>query len=394
MPARRPARSDTSRRKFLGAASTAAAGAAIAGFPSIAVAQSPAVLRFQSAWSARDVFHEYALDYARTVREMSGGRVRIEMLSAGAVAKPSDLLDAVHKGALDGCHAAPGLWAHKDLAFSLFGSGPALGLDANQMLSWLEYGGGRALYDELLGRMLNLDVAGFPYGPLPAQPLGWFARQLTSASQLKGLRVLARGTAGELMRELGAVVQDLPDHEIAEAARARKLDGVVPSHAGAARELGLPDVFPVCVLTSLHQPAPVLEVLYSRKRLDALPADLRSIVHRAARAASADVSWKATQRAAAEHAELRARYGARLVPAPADVLRAQLKAWDALARRASRDNPYYDRVFHSQQAWARRVLPWTLDTRVDSRIAQEYWSARPGPDREPLEPLPLPRKAG
>ncbi len=104
-----------SRRRLLGA--TAAAGA-LAGFPRIAVAESAITWRWQGAWSARDIFHEYALDYARKVREMSGGRLRIEVLPADAVVKPFDLLAAVNKGVLDGSHAVPAYWYCTNPAFS------------------------------------------------------------------------------------------------------------------------------------------------------------------------------------------------------------------------------------------------------------------------------------
>lgn len=368
-----------SRRGFL----IASAGAAAA-FPAIATAQSPAVLRFQGAWSAKDLFHEYALDYARKVNEMSGGRIRIEVLSAGAVVKPPELLDAVAKGLLDGCHAVPGSWARKDAAFSLFGSGPALGMDANLLLAWMEYGGGKALYDELHTRVLNLNVKGFLYGPMPTQPLGWFRQPLASSAQLKGLRFLARGIPGQLLREMGAVVQDLPDEEIVAAARAGRLDAVAFNNVTSDRALGLPEVFPVCMLRSYHQPAQVFEVLFNRKRFDALPADLQAIVRHAAQAASADMSWKAADRNATDYSELRGKRGIRFLKTPPEILRAQLKAWNALVERESRDSPYFERVLKSQQAWARRAVSWSLDTEVDPQIAHDHWfapsamGARPG----------------
>src|SRR5688572_473098 len=140
-------RSRRARRRFLLGA--AASGAAAVSFPMVARAQAPIALRFQGAWSAKNIFHEFALDYAKKVTDMSGGRLRIEVLPAGAVVKPFDLIDAVHKGVLDGCHAVPAYWAGKNTAFSLFGTGPALGMDANLMLSWMEHGGGKALYDEI-----------------------------------------------------------------------------------------------------------------------------------------------------------------------------------------------------------------------------------------------------
>jgi len=371
---RLPERPVASRRRFLAAAGT---GAATAGFPMIGLAQSPVSFRFQGAWSARDIFHEYALDYARKVIDMSGGRIRIEVLAAGAVVKPRELLDAVEKGVLDGCHAVPGSWSGKDSAFSLFGSGPALGMDANLILSWMEYGGGKTLYDELYARVLHLNVTGFLYGPMPTQPLGWFREPLVSAAQLKGLRVHARGLPAQLFRQMGAVVQDLPDDEIVPAARGGRLDAVAFNNASSDRQLGLPEVFPVCMLRSHHQPAQVFEVLFNKKRFDSLPADLRGIVRHAAQAASADLSWKAAHRYSTDYAELRNQPGTRFLKTPPELLRAQLNAWNALVARGSLDNPFFERVFKSQQAWARRTVGWALDTVVDPRIAYDHWFARP-----------------
>lgn len=367
-----PRSSRAARRRFL----TAAAGAA-ASFPMVAAAQSPVVLRLQGAWSAKDIYHEYALDYARRFNEMSGGRARIEVLSAGAVVKPQELLDAVDKGVLDGCHAVPALWARKDTAFSLFGAGPALGLDANLLLSWMEYGGGRQLYEEVHARVLYRNVVGLLYGPMPARPLGWFRKPVVSAAHLKGLRVRESGEPGELARRLGAAVQEVPDVEVARAARAGQLDGAASSNPVADRDLGLPELFPVCMTQGYQQPAPVFEVLFNRKRHEALPAELRAVARYAAQAASADLSWKAADRYSAEHADLRARGSTRFVKTPEDVLRAQLKAWRTIAEHRSRDNPHYDRILKSQQAWARRVVGWTLETRPDPRLAYDYWFARP-----------------
>jgi TRAP-type mannitol/chloroaromatic compound transport system substrate-binding protein len=371
------------RRHFLARAAATTAGAAIAGFPMIAVAQSPVVLRFQGAWPANDIFHEYALDYAKKFTEMAGGRARIEVLSAGAVVKPQELLDAVDKGVLDGCHAVPAYWSRKDTAFSLFGSGPALGMDASLLLSWMEYGGGRQLYEEVYARVLYRGVVGFLYGPLPAQPLGWFRKPLASAAQVKGLRYGASGAAAELARELGASVEDVADGDIVPAARGGRLDGVAPGSPSRDRQLDLPAAFPVYMLHSLHQPAPVFEVLLNRKRYEALPPDLKAVAKYTAQAASADVSWKSSDHHSAEHAALRTSKSSRLVRTPDDVLRAQLKAWSALAVRRSRDNPYYERILKSQRAWARRVVRWRLDTRIDPRIAYDHWFATatetPGP---------------
>src|SRR5436190_11855974 len=92
------------RRKFLQAA-TGVAAASTLGFPMIAKGQAgPISMRWQSTWPAKDIFHEYALDYAKKVNDMTGGDLRIEVLPAGSVVPAFGLLDAVSKGTLDGGH--------------------------------------------------------------------------------------------------------------------------------------------------------------------------------------------------------------------------------------------------------------------------------------------------
>jgi TRAP-type mannitol/chloroaromatic compound transport system substrate-binding protein len=56
--------SDNSRRNFLKTAALGATGAAVAALPTIHVAQAPISMRWQSTWPTKDIFHEYALDYA------------------------------------------------------------------------------------------------------------------------------------------------------------------------------------------------------------------------------------------------------------------------------------------------------------------------------------------
>src|SRR5438034_10751033 len=89
------------RRKFLKAATGAIAAGATLGFPTIVKSQGPISMRWQSTWPSKDIFHEFALDYAKKVNDMTGGDLRIEVLPAGAVVPAFGLLDAVSKGTLD-----------------------------------------------------------------------------------------------------------------------------------------------------------------------------------------------------------------------------------------------------------------------------------------------------
>jgi TRAP-type mannitol/chloroaromatic compound transport system substrate-binding protein len=92
----------TTRRRFLRGAALATAATVAA--PSVVKAQGPVNMRWQSTWPSKDIFHEYALDYAKKVNDMTGGDLKIEVLPAGAVVPAFGLLDAVSKGTLDGGH--------------------------------------------------------------------------------------------------------------------------------------------------------------------------------------------------------------------------------------------------------------------------------------------------
>ena len=361
------------RRRFLLNAVSAGGGIGLAGFPVAAAAQTASVFRFQGAWSSRDIGHEYALDYAWRVADMSGGRLRIEVLPAGAVAKPPDLLDAVHKGALDGCHASPDLWSRKNSAFALFGAGPALGMDANSLLAWMRYGGGDVLYRELYGGVMNLDVVGFLCGPMPSRALGWFRKPVTSPGQLKGLRIGANGLSAELFRQMGAVVSEGQSEEFAAAVDRGVLDGAESSNPASDRQAGLATAARTCTMPSYSRSAGTFEVLFNRKKFEALPADLQSIARYAAEAAGADMSWKSIHHYSQDYAELREKGVARFVKAPGELLRAELRAWSAVTARKSQENPLFQRVLESQKTWARRVVRWAMDSTADPRLAYDHW---------------------
>ena len=122
------------RRKFLKGAATAVGAAGAMAAPMVSVAQT-ASFRFQSTWPSKDIFHEYALDFAKKVNDMAGGRLKIEVLPSGAVVPAFQLLDAVAKGTLDGGHGVVAYHYGKNSALALWGSGPGYAMDANMLLA-------------------------------------------------------------------------------------------------------------------------------------------------------------------------------------------------------------------------------------------------------------------
>src|SRR5438270_11184457 len=222
-PRKRPKEEETmsekaakvSRRKFLKTGALAA-GAATMAAPSVVKAQGPISMRWQSTWPSKDIFHEYALDFAKKVNDMTGGDLKIEVLPAGAVVPAFGLLDAVTKGTLDGGHGVLVYHYGKQNAPALWGSGPAYRMDANMLLAWHKYGGGKELLAKLY-ESIGANVVSFPYGPMATQPLGWFKKPVTKVADFKVLKYRTVGISIDLFTAMGAAVNELPGGGIVPA---------------------------------------------------------------------------------------------------------------------------------------------------------------------------------
>src|SRR4051795_9024794 len=175
----------TTRRRFMLAAGATAATAVTA--PAVQAQSGPISMRWQSTWPSKDIFHEYAIDFAKKVNDMTGGDLKIEVLPAGAVVPAFQLLDAVSKGVLDGGHGVLVYHYGKQNALALWGSGPAYAMDANMLLAWHKYGGGKELLEKIFST-IGANVVSFPYGPMPTQPLGWYKKPVTKPDDFKGLK--------------------------------------------------------------------------------------------------------------------------------------------------------------------------------------------------------------
>jgi TRAP-type mannitol/chloroaromatic compound transport system substrate-binding protein len=365
-----------SRRKFL-AAAAGVAGVAAVGLPKKAKAQSPIVLKFQSTWPSKDIFHEFATDYATKVNSMSGGRMRIDVLPAGAVVGAFGMQDAVHAGVLDGGHGVTAYWYGKNKAFALFGTAPAFGWDANELLGWYHYGGGEALYNELVRDILKLNVVGFLSGPMPAQPFGWFRKEITAVAALRGLKYRTVGLAADLFRELGAAVTMIPAGEIVPSLDRGVIDAAEFNNPSSDRLLGFPDVAKNYMLQSYHQAVECFEIIFNKRRYDALPPELQAILKFAAEAASADMSWKAQARYPVDLEEMVARQGVRVHRTSRVILEAQLRGWEKIIADLSKD-PYFAKVIASQKAWARRVVGFEqLNTPSPEMAYAHFFGAKP-----------------
>src|SRR5471032_2533820 len=329
------------RRKFLMAAGATTAAAVTA--PNVVSAQGAQNMPFQSTWPSKDIFHEYALDFGKKVTDMTGGDLKIEVLPAGAVGPAFQLLDAVSKGVLDGGHGVLVYHYGKNTALALWGSGPGYAMDANMLLAWHKYGGGKALLEKIFAT-IGANVVSFPYAPLYSQPLGWFKKPMQTVDDFKGLKYRTVGISIDLFTAMGAAVNALPGGEIVAAIDRGLLDAAEFNNASSDRALGFADVSKICMLQSYHQNAEQLEISFNKTKLNSLPPKMRAIVANAVDAASANMMWKAIDRNSQDYITLQTTDKVKFYKTPDAILKRELELYDEIAKKYIGNNPLFGEI--------------------------------------------------
>jgi len=361
------------RRSFLGRAAVGAPVAAASSLAAPAVlAQAPIVLRMQTSWGAGNIWQEFAQDYADRVEEMSGGRLKIDVLPAGAVVAAFQVLDAVNDGVIDAAHSVPVYWYGKNKAASLFGTGPVFGGSATTMLSWFYEGGGKALYDELTQDIMGMDVDGYLGFPMFAQPFGWFKGEVDTVDDIEGMKYRTVGLAADLLQNMGMSVSQLPGGEIVPAMERGVIDAFEFNNPSSDKDFGAHDVAKNYYLSSYHQASESFEFLFSKFTMEDLDPDLRAILKYGVEAASTANTAKAMRRYSADLQWLQNEAGVTVHRTSEEILAAQLEAWDTLIPELEED-PFMKKCLDSQREWVEQVTYYELMNSPDYELAFNHY---------------------
>src|SRR5210317_7313 len=363
----------SSRRKFFKTAAKAGAvAAATVAMPNIATAGSHAkVLKMLAPLGqAACIFFEMAGDYAKMVEEMSGGSLKIDLQPVGAVVKTSEIGEAVSSGVLDMGHWVTAYWYGKNAAASLFGTGPSYGLSSQEVMGWMEYGGGRALYEETLSKV-GYDYVGFFHMPMPAQPFGWFKKNVTQVSDVVGMKYRTVGLATNVLTAMGMVVRQLPGGEIQPSMKTGLIDAAEFNNPTSDSQFGMQDVSKHYHLGSFHQSQEMFEIPINRKRYESLSPAHQSILKNAAYAANTDNYFKALVRYSDDLSKLINEHQVNVYQTSDEILAAQLKGWDQVIADFESKDPFFKKIVDSQKSYAKKVMKYLLMNQPNYRLAYE-----------------------
>jgi TRAP-type mannitol/chloroaromatic compound transport system substrate-binding protein len=303
---------------------------------------------------------------------MSGGRMQIDLLPAGAVVGAFQVMDAVNDGVLDMAHTVPVYWYGKSKAASFFGTGPVFGGSASTMLGWFYQGGGAELYRELTQDILGLNVYGFMGMPMPAQPFGWFKNPVSTVADLQGFKYRTVGLAADLLQAMGMSVAQLPGGEIVPAMERGVIDAFEFNNPSSDSRFGAQDVAKNYYLSSYHQASEAFEFLINKDFMDDLEPDLQAILKYGVEASATSNLALAMREYSGDLQKLITESGVTVHRTSKEILAGQLEAWDKLIVDLEAD-AFNKKVMDSQRAWVDQVAYYELMNAPDLALAYDHY---------------------
>ncbi len=358
------------RRKFVGMLGLGVAGAGVAGCarepdcpaPQGGASPAPAETKAQTfkwklvtAWPKNFPGLGTAPERLATrVEAMSGGRLKIRVYGANELVPALEVFDAVSGGTAEMGHSGAYYWKGKVPEAQFFTAVP-FGLNAQEMNSWIHYGGGLALWREAYKPFNLLPLAG---GNTGVQMAGWFNREINSLQDLQGLKMRIPGLGGEVLRRVGGVPVTLPGGELFTSLQTGAIDAT--EWVGPYNDLtfGLYKAAKYYYYPGWHEPGAMLETIVNQKAYDALPVDLQEILTVAARAINQDMLDEYTARNHAALRELVETHGVQLRKLPDDVLLKLREVSEQVVAESVQGNPLGERIRQSFLAFRENVAQY------------------------------------
>ncbi len=260
------------RRDVLAGAGSLAAGAS---FPAPAIAQGGRQLTMVTDWpETMPGLFPGAQRLAQQIGAASGGRIKIEVFPVNALVRALETFDAVSAGVADMYHSYDGYFEKKSRALNFY-CGVPFGFTANELFAWVQFGGGQELWDALAGQF---NIKPLQCSSTGTQMGGWFNYEVSSLEKFKGLRYRMPGLGAEILRQLGAVVVNLPGGEIVPSLKSGAIDASEWVGPWLDMAIGLHKAASYYYYPGFHEPGTIQTLGINRRVWDSFSASDRHLI--------------------------------------------------------------------------------------------------------------------
>lgn len=289
--------------------------------------------------------------FAELVNEMSGGRLQVKVYGAGELVPAMGVFDVVSSGTIELGHSASYYWKGKTPAMQLFTTIP-FGMTAQETNAWLNYGGGKELWQELYQRYHVIPLAA---GNSGVQMAGWFNKEIRSLKDIKGLKMRIPGMAGEVFEKIGGTAVNIAGGDLYISLKTGVVDAL--EWVGPYNDLamGFQEAAKYYYYPGWHEPGSTMEIIVNERAYQQLPADLQAIVRTAAAAVNQNILDELTAKSSGALKTMVEDYNVQLRRLPDDVLKELKIASDEVLQRTIENDAFAQKVYQSYQQFYQDV---------------------------------------
>lgn len=287
------------------------------------------------------------------IMTVSDGRMQIRFFEPDTLVPVEEMFDAVASGAIDAAFSTPGIWGAKSPALPLFSSVP-FGPGPAEYLAWIDFGGGRELFDKIYH---GHNIHSLFCGIIGTEGSGWFRTQILTVDDLNGKRMRIFGLAADVMAKLGVEPVSLSPAGIFRAFEAGAIDAAEFSMPAIDQKLGFHEMAKHYYLPGWHQPATLFDLMINLETWQSLSTASRARIQSVC---SDNIRYGLTEGEAGQFAALKALYGkgVEIHRWPRDILSAMRKAWTQVAAEHSQSNDEFRQVWSSLSAFREDYSVW------------------------------------
>jgi TRAP-type mannitol/chloroaromatic compound transport system substrate-binding protein len=334
------------RREFLKVGGVGLAASTVAA-PAIAQSMPEIKWRLTASWpKSLDTLYGGCEYFCKRVAEITDNKFQIQPFAAGEIVPGLQVLDAVSNGTVEMGNTALYYYWGKNPAYT-FGTSLPFGLNTRQHISWLLWGGGQDLINDLLREN---NVYGIPTGSTGAQMGGWYRKEVKSMEDLKGLKFRVGGFAGTIIAKVGGVPQQLAAGDIYPALEKGTIDAAEWVGPYDDEKLGFVKVAKYYYYPGWWEGGTALHFFINSDKWDALPKAYKALLTIACGYANLDVQARYDARNPQAIKRLVAN-GALLRPFSQAIMEACLKASNEVNAETSAVNPDFKKILDSQMAF-------------------------------------------
>ena len=300
------------------------------------------VIKLATSWPAHfPIMGTGVENFARRVKEISGNSLEIKIYAKNVLVPALAVFDACSSGQIDAFHSGPYYWKGKNSAFSLF-SGIPFGFTAEEVNSWMLYGGGLELWREQYAKYNLYPLLG---GNTNIQMGGWFRKPINSLADMQGLKMRIPGLGGEVFAKMGVNPVLLPAGEIYTSLERGVIDATEWVGPALDIKMGFYKVAPY-YYSGWHEPGSVLELTFNKHSWNKLASEHKAMIEVASSEMNANMTYEFHAKNIVALQKLK-ELNVKLAQFPDDVTEAGKKALQEVISDLSQKNSDFEKVYES-----------------------------------------------